>query len=142
MHTFKTTALAEVIKPRGAFTAGGPLVYPADYEPGSLQAELVDKAAYELREIYTAGQCSVGFTENDPGPFMTACAYTYESALEVTEALPPSLAAIALALFKRLWSDATAVRPTTARAQVEMQMAAITSAKRLAFMFSKQQVLA
>jgi hypothetical protein len=132
-------SLAEVIRPRGPFVEGGPLVYPAEYEPGSLQAELVDKAASQLRDIYSAGTARIPYNDNDPGPFMAACASTYEAALEVTEVLPPAQGSIALALFKRLWTDTFSVKPTTPRAQVEMQMAAIEAARRLAFMFSAQQ---
>lgn len=105
-----------------------------------LHSDAFDVAANELRAHYLRGVRAVH--EDLRGDFQGE---TWLTAGEAEEAVLDDVeAAIVGQLFKRLWSGiggASRVKPTTLRGQVEMQMSAIVSARRLRLMSMRQAVL-
>ena len=111
---------------------------PAEYVAGSVQAGIVDKAADELRAIYT--------TSPARGPhdcYQTACAENFIASLEIAAVLPDEReAAIARAIFLRAIPVAASDhRPTAVGALAQMQMLAIDAARKVRLLFSVQQDL-
>ena len=131
----------EVLQPR---PAGAPMrcVKPASYTPGSVQERLVSAAARTVRDIYLDGIRNVPFDAAQPDAFWSECAETYCSALEVEQiAADDHEASIALSVFERAGFYSDRLRPTTLRAQVEMQIAALDAARQARWMFARQSQL-
>ncbi len=116
-------------------------VKPAAVADGSLQAQLIERAAQTVRNIYVDGQRRVKYDEARPEVFFDACFETFQAALEVEDAAPDDLtASIAAAVFERAgWSST--LRPTTLEAQVRMQVAAMDAARQARGFFAKQAAL-
>lgn len=133
--------IEEVLQPR---PAGAPLrcVKPASYTPGSVQERLVSAAAQTVRNIYLDGIRNVPFDAERADVFWSECAETYCAALEVEQiAADDHEASIALSVFERAGFLSDRLRPTTLRAQVEMQIAALDAARQARWMFARQSQL-
>lgn len=131
-----TATLAEVLQPRPV----GPvprLVKPLDLPVGSAHAEIVSKAASEVRALYNSGVYSPGAGDI----YMTACGDTCIAEFEVHSVLDDVTAAIAAAIFKAAGWYQQSLRPVRERVQVEIQMLVIETAKRLRLLLAKQQTL-
>ncbi len=136
-----TATVEEVLQPR---PAGAPMrcVQPAQYTPGSPQERLVSAAARTVRDIYLDGIRNVPFDAAQPDAFWSECAETYCAALEVEQvAADDHEASIALSVFERAGFLSDRLRPTTLRAQVEMQIAALDAARQARWMFARQSQL-
>lgn len=105
-----------------------------------LHSEAFDIAARELHGHYLRGVRAVH--EDLRGDYQGE---TWLTGVEAEEAVPDDLeAAIVGRMFERLWAGIGGVgrvRPTTLRCQVEMQMSAILSARRLRLMSMRQAAL-
>lgn len=132
--------LSQVLQPRPAGTVR--FVKPAQLERGSLQDELVGRAAATVRSIYSSNQRRVAYDEKRPEPFFDACFDTFSVALEVEEAIEDdTTASIAAAIFERAGWTGDLLRPTTLEAQVRMQLEAIDAACKAKQFFARQASL-
>jgi hypothetical protein len=113
-------------------------IKPAEYVEGSVQATVVNKAAEQLRAIYTANPA-----RGEHLCYQSACAETYIASLEIADVLLDDReAAIARAIFLRaIPADAGKQRPTAVGALAQMQMLAIDAARKVRLLFSVQQDL-
>jgi hypothetical protein len=113
-------------------------VEPAEYAAGSVQAQVVDKAADQLRAIYTANPA-----RGQHACYQSACAENYLASLEIAAVVTDDReAAIARAIFLRaIPADAGKQRPTAVAALAQMQMLAIDAARRVRLLFAAQQDL-
>lgn len=139
--TYNNALLEKVLQPRpvGAVPR---CVKPAQFERGSLQDELVERAAAAVRRIYSAGQRRVSYDERRPEPFFDACFDTYSVVLEVEDAVEDdTTASIAVAIFERAGWARDLLRPTTLEAQVRMQVEAVQAARQAKQFFARQAAL-
>lgn len=139
--TYNNALLENVLQPRpvGAVPR---CVKPAQFERGSLQDELVERAAAAVRSIYSAGQRRVSYDEQRPEHFFDACVDTFSVALEVEEAIEDgTTASIAAAIFERAGWTRDMLRPTTLEAQVRMQVEAVQAARQARQFFARQAAL-
>lgn len=135
-----TELLTNVIKPRPAPAVR--FVQSARFERESLQEQLVERAAKQVRQIYLQGIRRMKYDEKQPEPYFEACADTFITALEVERVMPDdTTAAIASAIFERAGWGQGNLRPTTLEAQVQMQMVAIEAAEQARQFFAKQTAL-
>jgi len=140
-HT-QTHTVAEVLLPRPCNITMR-CVQPAEYAVGSPQDRLVRLAADKMRAIYVNGARSVRYDEQAPELFFDQCADTFQAAQEVEQcAADDQEASIALAVFERAGWFRDLLRPTTLRAQVEIQLLAIGTARQARLLFAQQQALA
>lgn len=132
--------LKEVLKPRPAVAVRN--IKPADIKPGTLQAKLVEEAAAKVKGLYYAGKRKVGYDPERPEPFFDACVDTYTTIVDVEQTVPDErVASIALAVFEKAFFGERLL-PTTLKAQVEMQIEAVETARRLRLLFAEQQAFA
>lgn len=131
----------EVLRPRYASEAP-PVRTPAPLvvSPGSEAQRVIERAAAAVRSIYNSGIARVssgGFEA-----YADACAETWSALHEVTSSVDfdDKTCDIANAVFKRAFGDGM-FKPTTLRAQVEMQMAAVEAARAYRSLFAKQMSL-
>ena len=133
----KSASLQEVLQARPPYQPAR-YIAPAEYSIGSVQAQVVDKAADQLRAIYTANPA-----KGEHACYQSACAENFIASLEIADALPDDReAAIARAIFLRaIPADAGKQRPTAVGALAQMQMLAIDAARKVRLLFSVQQDL-
>jgi hypothetical protein len=140
-HNKTQATLEEVLQPR-PFTGTLRCVQPAQYSPGSPQERLVSSAARTVRDIYLDGTRNLAYDAERSEAFWSECAETMQAALEVEQvAADDHEAAIALSVFERAGFFSDRLRPTTLRAQVEMQIAALDAARQARWMFARQSQL-
>lgn len=141
-HTTKPQAtLEQVLQPRPP-VLGIRCVQPANYEPGSAQERFVSSAAQTVRSLYLDGARNLGYDPERPDIFWSECADTFCTVLEVEQAAADDHeASVALAVFERAGFFSDRLRPTTLRAQVEMQIAALDAARQARWLFAQQTQL-
>ena len=131
-------SMLEVLQPR---TPGpGTIEVPRlNIEPGSAADAVVRKAAKVIRAVALQGMARVN--AND---YQAECAetglLTPLDAVQTVARQDLTLAGAVEAVFERAFSGVR-VCPTTRRAQVEMQMCAITAARHIRGLLYKQQAL-
>lgn len=133
--------LEEVLQPR---PAGEPVrcVKAAEYERGTPQERLVASAAKTVRSIYVDGSRRMGYDPEYSDIFWSECAETMRTVLEVEQvASDDHEASVAMAVFERAGFFSDRLRPTTLRAQVEMQIAALDAARQARWLFAQQTQL-
>lgn len=117
-------------------------VQPLAADPGSVQEQLIGKAAEKVRSLYYASQRRVAYDEKSPESFFDACYDTYCAAAEVEQvAEDDTTASIALAVFKRAGWFHELLRPTTLAGQVQMQIEALEAARRVKPFLAHQAAL-
>jgi hypothetical protein len=139
--TYTTQTLADVLKPRAA-AAQPRCVPPVQVAHGSIQDDLINRAAAQVRSIYNRNQRRVSYDACAPEFFFDACWDTLTVALEVEQAVSDDMtAAITGAIFSRAGWFGSLLRPTTLDGQVQMQTAAIDAARLARPFFAKQASL-
>lgn len=138
--TAPAALMLEVLRPTPAKAIRS--VKPVQPEPGSFVERIVNHAARKVRDAYLAGRRAVNYDSDRPEYFFDACFDTWMTAAELSEAIPDDTElALAEAVFERAgWSDR--LRPTTLRAQVEMQVIATEAARKARVFMMRQQSLA
>lgn len=125
MNSITNTALlAEVLRAHPPMTMR--IVKPAQLPSGSLADRIIETAAAQVRSIYARGKRSATSTEN----WFDACADTFFAYHELTDAVADDrLLSLANAIFERAGFIRENLHPTTLRAQVDMQVAALEAAR-------------
>lgn len=132
--------LREILQPRPVEKQPR-IVQPAKVQPGSMHERIVADAAEKIRHIYIKGQRRVAYDERNPEQFFDACFDTRMTVEEVEQCIEDErVARIALAIFHRAGITDNP-RPTTLRAQVEMQIAVVEAARNVQWLFAQQQAL-
>jgi len=119
--------LIEVLQPRARATQ---IELVKAWEPPSgPESELVAEAAAQVRAIYTRGTARI--ESGTPECFADACADTWLALSEVTDGgnFDVKISSIALAVIERAFVGVPLLKPTTLRAQVEMQMKTVEAAR-------------
>ena len=125
--TYSAT-LPTVIRAGEPFTVRN--VKPLRPASGSVLERVVEQAARKVRDIYVAGRRFVSNDPDQPEFFQDLCFETWMVSGELERSVEDDTElAIAAAIFERAgWHDT--LRPTTLRAQVEMQIVAVETARR------------
>lgn len=134
------TQLEEVLKP----STLPPVRFgcPVDLDSETPAAKLVEAAARQVRDIYLDGIRRVAFDEKRPEAFFSECAETAIAAIEVENTAADEFEAnIASTIFQRAGFYSQVLKPTTLRAQVEIQIAVIDAVNKIRWSFAKQQAL-
>lgn len=116
---------------------------PALSPANDFQEKLLKKAGRKVRDIYAAGQVRMGYDITRPERFADACVDTWMTYHELSEAIADDKElAVINAVFEAAGFNSSRVFPTTLRAQVEMQIAAVDFAKSYKTLFATQQSFA
>lgn len=116
-------------------------VRPIEVPEGTVAEQVIERAAKRLRAQMLAGRARVEFDSKDPSDYMTACADTWLVMTDLEAVLSDEEAAVANAIFERAGWFNTDLKPTTRRAQVEMQVAVRNAARSARNFFAQQQAL-
>lgn len=124
MNITSTALLADVLRAQPPIAMR--LVKPARLPAGSLADRIIESAADQVRSLYVCGKRPAASTET----WADACFDTYFAYHELTEAIPDDrLLSLANAVFERARLTSENLHPTTLRAQVDMQVAAVAAAR-------------
>lgn len=131
-----TALLADVLRAQPPIAMR--LVKPARLPSDSLADRIIETAAAQVRSIYARGKRSAAATEN----FFDACADTYRAFDELTDAIPDDrLLGLVNSVFERAGFIRENLHPTTLRAQVDMQVAAVAAARNAQRFLAQQAAL-
>lgn len=135
--------MVDVLRPTTDYIASRPMPAAATPAKDTIVDRFINKGARLVRDSYVAGKRVVNYDSCRPEYFFDACFDTWATYGELTESIDDDDAELSVirAIFERA-GFGDRLRPTTLRAQVEMQTVAIETARKAKVFLATQQSLA